>query len=146
FGASSSTSTNTALLRRVPRPEPAPSLESYARRRDVGSRRLRGFEEVLGFAPETAVHSADLHDLLLVSADSRLSSERRRGYLDAVDALIERRLRPPDGGPAIVAPDPQRVTMTSRTADIPLELENRLEYPVRVRIEMRSEKLSFPKG
>ena len=48
-------------------------------------------------------------------------------------------------GEIVVTPE-QVVTLTSSSGKVPLNLENRLLYPVSVRIELTSAKLDFPEG
>lgn len=48
-------------------------------------------------------------------------------------------------GEIVVTPE-QVVTLTSSSGKVPLNLENRLRYPVSVRLELASAKLDFPEG
>jgi hypothetical protein len=133
-------------LRRELRPAVPTDLAEYAQQVGRASKRVDGFEQLLEDKTRAHAITADLHDLSLASADTRLNPARRREYLDRVEDTVDRRLHAPDGGPPIVAPKPTRVTMTSRRAEIPLDLENRLDFNVQVRIELRSDKLEFPDG
>jgi hypothetical protein len=143
FSADASATLVSGPLRRSLKPHPAQALGDYASRLGAATRRVDGFASVVG---RQSPRVDALQDLLLVSADDRLTPAQRRAYLDAVDAAIDRQLHTEDGGAAVVAPAAQRVTMTSRDAEIPLRLENRLPYNLTVRLELRSDKLDFPQG
>ncbi|HEV8298156.1 MAG TPA: DUF6049 family protein [Acidimicrobiales bacterium] len=136
----------TSPLRRVLRPEPVKSLGDYAARLDRATKRVDAFEAILVDKTAAAARTADLRDLLLASADARLQPAQRDEYLAYVDDTVDRLLHASDGGPAIVQPRPQRVTMTSRNAEIPLDLENRLPFAIQIQIQLSSEKLDFPDG
>lgn len=143
FNANATATLVSGPLRRTLKPHPPQQIADYASRLAATSRRVDGFASVVG-RQSSRVDS--LSDLLLVSADERLTPGEQRAYLDAVDRAIDRQLRAEDGGPAIVAPKAQRVTMTSRDAEIPLRLDNRMPYEMMVRLELRSDKLDFPQG
>lgn len=85
-------------------------------------------------------------ELLLAASDVRLTSGERARYVDAVDDFVERAVRTPDGQIGVVVPESERITLTSRRETIRLSIESRLESPAVVRVDLRSEKLSFPRG
>jgi hypothetical protein len=143
FNADATATLISGPLRRTLKPHPSRPLADYPSRFGSVTRRLDGFAAIVG-AQSPSVDA--LRDLMLVSADDRLSPAERQAYLDAVERAIDEQLHAEDGGPAIIAPATQRVTMTSRDAEIPLRLENRLAYNVTVRLELRSDKLDFPEG
>jgi len=143
-GRSASETLSSGPLRRTLKPEPARALTDYPAQLARIAAKLSAYEAMLGTA--TSARSSDLHDLLAVTGDDRLDTPNRRAYLNTVDDAITRRLRTADGRAGIVAPGKQRITMTSRRTEIPLQLENQLSYPVTVRLELRSEKLDFPNG
>jgi hypothetical protein len=130
-------------LRRTLQPAPAMRLDDYPSLLTRVSQRLRGFESVVG---ANAPQVTDLRDLIAVSGDARLGAADRRAYLIAVDDAMVSRLRTPDGRSGIIAPQAQRVTLTSRRATIPIDVENRLAFDATVRIEVRADKLDFPRG
>lgn len=77
---------------------------------------------------------------LLLSGAADLDAGGRAAVLGGIDARI-------DAATAeVVAPLQQFVTLTSRAGKIPLNLENRLPYPVRVNVVLTSAKLEFPDG
>jgi hypothetical protein len=131
------------LVRQLRSAEPT-DLGNYPAQLARTDRELRGFESITGTA--NGPQSADLERLRLVSADERLDGDERSAYLDAIDRGVRTRLLAPDGGPGFLGPGTQRVTMTSRRATIPIQIENRLGFPANVRMELQSEKLSFPEG
>jgi hypothetical protein len=131
-----------AQLVRELQPDEPTDLGAYPAALTAVERDLRGLASI---AIDPAV-TGSLDELRLVSASSTLDADGRRAYLDGVERAIDARLRAPDGGPALEGPGKQRVTMTSRRATIPIQIDNRLTFPMRVRIELESEKLDFPEG
>jgi hypothetical protein len=99
--------------------------------------RLEGYRSMLGPAPEPAV---PIERSLLIAGARGLDDDRRQAYLDGAARGIDTQLA------GIVVPDQQRVTLTSATGNVPLSLENTLDYPVTVTIGLRSAKLAFPDG
>lgn len=79
-------------------------------------------------------------DLLLTATSVDLTADEREEYLSAATAALEATR---DG---VNVPDGQTVTLTARTADVPLVIENSLSRAVQVEISFTSEKLSFPEG
>jgi hypothetical protein len=77
---------------------------------------------------------------VLIAESAGLDDDARSAYLDGVGATIDGQL---DG---IVTPADQRVTLTDRSGDIPLTIENQLDYPVDVTVVLTSAKLEFPEG
>jgi hypothetical protein len=142
-GSGRPTTTDAGTLVRTLQPVQAPDLRAFAQQHNDVDRRLRGFTTLI---PAATTAGIDLEDLRLSSADRRLDPAQRREYLGAVDRLIDEGLRAPDGGPGLEGPGRQRVTMTSRRATIPVQIENNLGADANVRIELRSDKLEFPGG
>jgi hypothetical protein len=77
---------------------------------------------------------------VLIAEAVGLDDETREAYLDGVVAAIDSQLA------AIVTPSDQRVTLTDRSGDVPLTIENQLDYPVEVDVVLTSAKLEFPQG
>jgi hypothetical protein len=142
-GGRTETEASGPLVRTLTRANAA-DLESYPGRLVTVDRELAGFASIAGSTG--GPHSADLERLRLVSADERLDTDARNRYLDGIHDAIRARLLAPDGGPGLLAPGTQRVTMTSRRATIPIQIENRLDFPANVRIELKADKLDFPTG
>jgi hypothetical protein len=107
----------------------------------------RTLESYLGLFPASADNPLDAVDkLLMVASDLRLDTVDRARYVDAATTFVSRSLRTPDGRLGITIPESERITLTSRNETIRLVVENRLTTPAVVRIDLRSEKLSFPNG
>jgi hypothetical protein len=85
--------------------------------------------------------TARLDELLRVSADSRHSDEQRGSYIDAIYELIDEQK-----SNSITTPANETITLTGRVADLPIVVENNLEFDASVLLLLDSEKLSFPNG
>ena len=77
---------------------------------------------------------------VLIAESAGLDDDTRSAYLDGVGTTIDGQLA------GIVTPADQRVTLTDRSGDIPLTIENQLDYPVDVKVLLTSAKLEFPEG
>lgn len=77
---------------------------------------------------------------VLIASRRGLDDTARRAYLDGVSTSIDEQLA------GIVTPQDQQVTLTDRAGDIPITIENTLDYPVEVEVVLRSAKLEFPDG
>ncbi|KAA0235152.1 MAG: hypothetical protein JJLCMIEE_01413 [Acidimicrobiales bacterium] len=89
---------------------------------------------------DTTSRADFLAELLLVSGARTLTASERQRYLDTVTSTIEGDLS------QIRAPRQRTITLAAREAVLPLSLENRLEFPVEVSLEMDSDQLEFPDG
>jgi hypothetical protein len=92
---------------------------------------------VLDTGPERIVA---LRQLLDVSGAAELDPEQRQEYLDAASATADAALA------GVRIPEQDSITLTATEYEIPIFLENDLTYPVAVRLELESTKLSFPDG
>lgn len=81
-----------------------------------------------------------MEQLLLAAQGSELRPRQRGPYLEGLDATIDGQLR------LIDVPRNRSVTLTARTGDIPVTILTRTEYPVRLRVQVASDKLEFPDG
>jgi hypothetical protein len=79
-------------------------------------------------------------DQVTLSSGRRVSTSRPASRLDGADARIDDQLA------QITTEKLTVVTLTSRNGTIPLTVNNGLDYPVEVRITLKSDKLEFPKG
>ena len=77
---------------------------------------------------------------VLIAESAGLDDDTRQAYFAGVGASIDGQLA------GIVTPADQRVTLTDRGGDIPLTIENQLDYPVDVKVVLTSAKLDFPDG
>jgi hypothetical protein len=81
---------------------------------------------------------ASLAARLRVSVDGGLSASGRQSYLDAVNGELN---------DLAVAVDPiptRRITLASRSTEVPITLHRRIDRPIKVRVHLESPKLSFP--
>ena len=121
-----------------------PDVDSFARDLDQARDTLQSYESIFGVAPK--MHTTPFDELLLASADHRLSDTQNRAYIDAATSFVMRSIRTPAGKIAITAPESERFTLTSRREKIRIVIDNGLATPASVRIDLRSEKLTFPQG
>ena len=108
-----------------------------AERRAEVEQRLRAYESLIAPADSAA---AFLRDLVAASADRRLNDAGRAELLDAV----EQRAAAGMGGIKLM--DRGRITITGRSADLPLTLLNGQPHPVTVALELASDEIGFPQG
>jgi hypothetical protein len=81
-----------------------------------------------------------LDDSLLLATGADTPDDQRDAYVDRVNGIVG------DLRDLITAPSTFRITLTSRSSEIPLNLTNNSGRPVNVRIELESEQLEFPDG
>ena len=110
------------------------SLTDYRARLQQSQGLLSSYERLFG--GRTAV-SAPLRELLLVSGSRDHTTLDQFAYLQAVDDSMDSVRR------AITGPPPQVVSITARTADIPLTVESELDTPAQVVVRFTSDKLEF---
>ncbi len=82
--------------------------------------------------------SASLAARLRVSVDGVLEPSGRQAYLDAVNGELNDLAVAVDPVPA------RRITLASRSTEVPITLHRRIDRPIKVRIHLESPKLSFP--
>jgi hypothetical protein len=127
---------STNLVREY-RSEPAGSLGAYPDQLRATTDQLAGFHSLT--EPSPGVADA-LDRTVLLSGARGLDAAERSAALDDVSRQVT------NASSEIVAPLQQFVTLTSRSGKIPLNLENRLSYPVLVHVVLESVKLEFPGG
>ncbi len=118
-------------------PEPADDLRSFAVAYTAAEADLVSFE---GLLPVGVADGVGLRELLLSAGAARLSPEDRSRYLSTIADRTT-----VDAGTVSVTP-PGRVTLASRTDDIPLVINNALDHDLNVVIGLTSDKLDFPEG
>lgn len=101
----------------------------------TANQQLDGFRSMVGEAPAAL---APLENQILIAGARGLTLSQSEAFLDGV----VNRITEIAGG--VAAPPKQVVTLTARSAKIPLAIDNHLEYPVRVRVHLDSDKLIFP--
>lgn len=106
--------------------------------RDARSR-ISSFATIVGSGAGTA-RIPQLDRQVLVASSVGLDDGTRQAYFDGVSGSIDGQLA------GIVTPADQQVTLTDRSGDVPITIENRLDYPVDVEVVLSSAKLEFPDG
>jgi hypothetical protein len=77
---------------------------------------------------------------LLDVSGAALPPERRDEYLATVDAQLAVVTQ------AVTAPPQEPATLTASDAEIQVRIENQLDYPVMIRLDLSSDKLEFADG
>jgi hypothetical protein len=130
------TASGAPLVRRLAAPKSGAATAPAARAKDA-RRRLVSFSSMLG-----ADNPLDerLEELLLVSQGADLRPRDRSKYLEGFESQIARELG------QIVVPRTRSVTLTARNGEIPVTILNKTDYPVRLQVQVVSDKLDFPAG
>ncbi len=128
---------NTTTLVRPYLSDPPASLGTYPDDLRQADRSLVG---LVSLVPDDKERHSQVEQSILTSGWRTFDPPDRNAYLGAAETSIEATTD------EIVVPAQQVVTLTSRSGKVPLNLENRLPYPVRVRILLSSAKLDFPEG
>lgn len=131
-------------LRRSLIAQRGPDVEVHAAGLDEARNALASYQSL--FRETGAQDPSRFEILLLASSDSRLDAAIQRSFINGVLDFVSNSVRDDAGDPAIVVPESERLTLTSRNETIRLGIENRLDEPLTVRIDLRSEKLAFPQG
>jgi uncharacterized protein DUF6049 len=99
---------------------------------------LAAFSNVVGADDPVVVRG---RAALLTTLSTSMTPERVRSELDQIDVAVR-------AFTAGVRADEKRITLTSRSAQVPLTFENNLKpaRPVTVRVHLDSAKMLFPKG
>lgn len=125
----------SALVRRL---VPAPSTASLPAGEIRAARaRLRAFSSML--SPGNGLGET-IEELLLAAEGTGLRSRQQRAYLRGMQRRIESETA------LIQVPGNRSVTLTARTGEIPVTILSRAAYPVRLQIQVASDKLAFPGG
>jgi len=129
---------NGRPLLRVPATPSTEGLAELAPELRNARRRLDALGTVLG--PGTADHG-NLDERLLLAESSDLRTNRQRqAYVDAVLSGID------DQRNDIRMPGGRSITLTARSAEIPVTFQNRTGGPAKVLVRIQSDKLDFPRG
>jgi hypothetical protein len=81
-----------------------------------------------------------LDERIFAAQSADLRSRQRSDYLDAAAAAVRGQLR------GIRVPADQSITLTARRGEIPITIQRDLDFPVRVVVQLSSDKLQFPEG
>lgn len=106
----------------------------YMARRIQVEQRLEAYES---FLPDDPFLTAPLRTLLAVSASEHLTTGERTGFLNAVDRQVTQGA----AGVEFVGRGP--ITVTTRSADLPVTLVNNRAAPVTVALELASAEIAF---
>ena len=137
FDTPAATTTSGApLARQLVRP-PAGAGALPAAPVQAARDRLTAFSGMLG--PENPLDE-HLEELLLTSQGAELRPRQRSAYLDGVQDGIDRELK------LIDVPRDRSITLTARTGEVPVTILTRTGYPVRLQVQVASDKLEFPGG
>jgi uncharacterized protein DUF6049 len=121
----------------APAPHQASSdLSVVARRVATARAQVGGYDDTVGGQEE----GRSLADSLLLATGAETPNDQRDAYVDRVNGVLQ------DLRGLITAPSTFRITLTSRSGEIPLNLTNNSGRPVNVRITLESEQLEFPGG
>ena len=126
------------LVRKPLDPPPSPGLTEVVGAVRQSRRQLTSLGTVTG---EPTAALVVLEQRLLIAQSSELRSPReRRAYLDAVETGIADQLD------TIQMPEGRSITLTARRGLIPVTFQNRMGSPVKVVVNVQSDKLEFPDG
>ncbi len=81
-----------------------------------------------------------IEERILVAQSADLRLRQRNEYLDAAEEAVRRQLN------GIRVPLNQSITLTARRGEIPVTILRDVDYPVRVVVQLSSDKLQFPSG
>jgi hypothetical protein len=84
--------------------------------------------------------ASSLQQSLLVSTGTETPNEQRPAYIDRVNNALS------TVSGAVTLPDQFRITLTSRSSDIPIALTNLSNQSLQVRVTLDSDQLEFPEG
>jgi hypothetical protein len=98
-----------------------------------------GIDGVAGVTGDPTI-AADLRRSLLVSTGTATPDDARAAYVDHVNEAL--------GAVAgsVTLPDQFRITLTSRSSSIPVQLTNNTDRDVNVMVQVDSDQLEFPEG
>jgi hypothetical protein len=112
-------------------------LSSFATGLVLTRARLDGLASML---PTTNPLPAALELRLRVASAASLAPDARQSYLDAVNGELNNLANAVDPVPT------RRITLASRTTEVPITLHRRIDGPIQVLLHLESPKLSFPQN
>ena len=116
--------------------ERGPDLRSLAPRIETARSRISG---VAGLLDDPDVKTS-LDHALFMSTGVATPDGDRAAYVDWVEAELQ------NVAGAVTLPDEFRITLTTRSSTIPVQLTNNTEQALQVRVELDSDQLEFPDG
>lgn len=123
------------LVRRLSAPAAGSALP--AREVEEARARLVSFASMLN--PENTLDDR-IEQLLMVAVGAGLRPGQRQAYLDGVEERITKQTA------AVQVPSHRSITLTARTGEIPVTVLSTTGYPLRVQLQVASDKLDFPRG
>jgi hypothetical protein len=113
-------------------PEPIPAGAIRNAREDI--------EDFAGLV-DTANPVIEILDRTLLTAQAGgLTSATRRALVSSIDKVIEEQFA------KVSLPGNRSITLTARTGEIPVTIQSGLDYPIRARLLVESDRLTFPGG
>ncbi len=126
-------------LRRILTPRQQPTeLLSY---RTDFSQAASAIDSWTTVIPSDASSTQRLDELLQLSTNASLDSERRQSYINTVYEVINEQK-----ADSITTPSEESITLTGRRSQVPIIVENNLTVDASVLFVLDSEKLAFPEG
>ena len=126
-------------LRREIRPQSqAQDLLSFRTDFSQAQAAISSWATVIASDPESLDR---LQRLLQVSTNQQLTDTQRETYVDTIYTLINSQK-----DSSITTPESETITLTGRTSEVPIVLENTLDVDAAVLLVLDSEKLNFPDG
>ncbi|MGH9178028.1 MAG: DUF6049 family protein [Acidimicrobiales bacterium] len=116
-----------------------PAAGATLRRVEVQEARARLVSFASMLNPDNTVDDR-IEELLLLAEGAGLRAAQRKAYLDG----IKRRIDSQTAG--VQVPSNRSITLTARKGEIPVTVRNTAGYPVRVQLQVASDKLDFPRG
>lgn len=121
-------------------PEPLGAFPDQLASADARTATLIGTVMPGPLAPEATTTVDAVNELVLASGQRSLSAGGRTALLEEAELAIDNALAP------IGIPEQGSVTLTADAGVIPVTIQNGRGDPVRVRLELTSDKLDFPDG
>jgi hypothetical protein len=117
--------------------QPAASMATYPTQLGLARNSVAGYRSMLTDLPDADQRSGYLDQLIEVSGSASLTPDQRQAYLDAAVGFVNAQAH------GIEVPEQQRVTLTSSQGEVPVEVDNNLDYPVHVELTLSSDKIEF---
>jgi hypothetical protein len=114
------------------------SMGTFPKKLTEAHRLIEAYRSMAATSAADRVRALD--ELIQVPGAAGLTDDERQAYFDVVTREVSAAR---DG---VSTPGQEQVTLTSTEAQLPIRLENALDYPVDVRVQLASERLEFRDG